>query len=233
LYTLRARRPWDRPAAVESIALVIPALLVLVGLRLAIPALNSDPVYVATLPPEIQTLVHSTVPSYDLSDVIHRNVSARLDYLRTLHGVMVTAWTLSFSIYGFPVTLLAIVGILANRRLFARIGLMLVVPFAQLFVATNNERLFVVAFPAAVVMAVAGTAYLMNRLNLTYVPFLVLTLFFFALNLVDPNTPVPGPALQVLALVLSLAFLAVCVRWLRADPLPALSSGTRPSNNVP
>jgi hypothetical protein len=230
-YTFRARRRWDRRAAVESVALVIPALLVLVGLRLAIPALNSDPGYVATLPPEIQSVVHSTVPNYNLPDVIQRNVSVRLDYLGTLHGVMVTAWTLSFSIYGFPVTLLAIVGILANRRLFERIGLMLVVPFAQLFLATNNERLFVVGFPAAIVMAVTGTAYLMNRLNLTYVPFLVLMLFFFALNLVDTNTPVPAPALQVLGLVLSLAFFAACVRWLRDGPAHAL--GLRQSDNVP
>jgi hypothetical protein len=230
-YTFRARRRWDRRAAVESVALVIPALLVLVGLRLAISALNSDPGYVATLPPEIQSVVHSTVPNYNLPDVIQRNVSVRLDYLGTLHGVMVTAWTLSFSIYGFPVTLLAIVGILANRRLFERIGLMLVVPFAQLFLATNNERLFVVGFPAAIVMAVTGTAYLMNRLNLTYVPFLVLMLLFFALNLVDPNTPVPGPALQVLALVLSLALLVACVRWLSDGPAQAL--GRRRSDNVP
>jgi hypothetical protein len=230
-YTFRARRRWDRRAAVESVALVIPALLVLVGLRLAIPALNSDPGYVATLPPEIQSVVHGTVPNYNLPDVIQRNVSVRLDYVRTLHGVMVMAWTLSFSIYGFPVTLLAILGALANRRLFARIGLMLVVPWAQLLLATNNERLLVVAFPAAIVMAVTGTAYLMNRLNLTYVPFLVLMLFFFALNLVDTNTPVPAPALQVLGLVLSLAFFAACVRWLRDGPAHAL--GLRQSDNVP
>lgn len=96
---------------------------------------------------------------------------------------------------------------------------MLVIPYAQLFVATNDERLFVIGFPAAVVMAVTGTAYLMQRLHITYVPFLVLALCFFAMNLIDPNAHYVSAPLQVIALVLSLAFLAVWVRRLSSHPM--------------
>lgn len=184
--------------------------MILATVRIAIPALNSDPTYVATLPPEIQSVVHSAVPTYDLGDVVARTISLRLSELRTIRDLLGFAFTLTFSTYGFLVTLLAIVGSVARPGLFARLGLMLLIPYAQLLLATNNERLFVAGFPAAIVLA-AGVVYLTSRLGVTYVPFLVLALVFYALNLVDPNAASPRVALQISTLIASLVFLAVVV----------------------
>lgn len=185
--------------------------MILATVRIAIPALNSDPTYVATLPPEIQSVVHSAVPTYDLGDVVARTISLRLSELRTIRDLLGFAFTLTFSTYGFLVTLLAIVGSVARPGLFARLGLMLLIPYAQLLLATNNERLFVAGFPAAIVLAAAGVVYLTSRLGVTYVPFLVLALVFYALNLVDPNAASPRVALQISTLIASLVFLAVVV----------------------
>lgn len=214
-YTLRARRPWDARAALEAVALVLPTIVVMVAIRIAIPALNSDPTYVSTLPAAIQSVVHTAVPTYDLGDTVVRSLTVRLSELRTIPDLFGIAFTLTFSTYGFLVTLMAIAGSVARPDLFARLGLMVLIPYGQLLIATNNERLFVAGFPAVIVLAAAGVVSLTTRFGVTHAQSMALAALFYALNLIDPNAASPRLMLQVGALVASLGFLVVVVWWTR------------------
>lgn len=52
-YALNARRAFDLPLLARNLAVVAPAVSVLVAVRLAIPAYNGDPAYIASLPDHI------------------------------------------------------------------------------------------------------------------------------------------------------------------------------------
>lgn len=220
VYTMRATRLIDVRAAVQAFAVLLPALLVLVGLRLLIPAWNEDLDYVATLPPAVQSVVASAVPTYDLVAVMQRSVDIRLGILSGPE-TLPYLFKLTFNVYGVPLTILAIIGAFADPRLLARVGLMLLIPYVQLFLATNSERLFVVGFPAALLLAAAGAAFLMKRLGISYLPFLVAALVLFGFGLITDRA-VPQAAVQAGLFVLSALLIAGWARFLRAQQ-PAAS----------
>ena len=62
----------------------------------------------------------------------------------------------------------------------------------------------------------------MQRLRITSAPFLVLSLGFFGLNLLDPSAQTPRITLQLSAVAISLGFLLVYVRRFRARPAETL-----------
>jgi hypothetical protein len=214
VYTMRASRLLDVRAAAQAFAVVLPALLVLLALRLLIPAWNQDPDYVATLPPAIQSVIESAVPTYDTVAVIQRSIEIRLDILAGPE-MLPYLFKLTFNVYGIPLTVLAVVGAFANPRLLARIGLMLVIPYVQLFLATNSERLFVVGFPAAILLAAAGAAFLMKRFRVSYLPFLIAALILFGFGTITARD-VPRAAEQVILLALSVVLIAGWARLSRS-----------------
>jgi hypothetical protein len=219
-YTMRARRLVDVQAAVQAILLVLPTVLVLAAVRLLIPAWNEDADYVATLPPAVQSVVHSAVPSYDLVDTIERYVGIRLEAFS--EGGLTYLYAMTFAVYGVPITVLAIIGALADRQLLGRVGLMLLVPYAQLLLSWTNQRNFVVGFPAAILLAAAGITFLMSRLRISFWPFLIAAVALYAAGLLDPQRPFVLMNVQIGLLVASGLLIAAWARVLRsAETVPA------------
>ena len=215
-YTMRARRLVDLRVAGEAFLLVMPAIAALVAVRILIPAWNDVPEYVATMPPAIQYVVENAVPSLGLSDVIERSISVRLEQLDSPRAAVTYLYFHTVGVYGLPISILIVLGALANVRLLARIGLLLLAPYLQVMLATSGGRLYVIGFPAAIVLAMAGVVFLMSRLRVSYVPFLLVALAMYGLLLIDPEALGVHPIVEVALLIVTLVLLTVWTlvsRW--------------------
>ena len=211
-YTMRARRLVDARAAIEALLLVAPTVIVLVAIRLLIPAWNHVPEYVSTMPSAIQYVVENAVPSLGLQDIVERSISVRLEQLDGAKDVLSVLFFSTVGVYGIPITSLIVLGGITNVRLLGRIGLLLIVPYVQVVIATSAERLYVVGFPAAIVLAAAGVSYLMQRLHVSYMPFLIAAFGLYALQLTDPTVTVLHWTVQLAVFIAATVLVFASVR---------------------
>jgi hypothetical protein len=182
-YGFRAERPIDPKVALRTIAVALPALAVLVGVRLAIPAQNGDGAYLATLPGSIRSNAR-TVTSYDLVALLRQTI-AKCDWFDT------TVRTVSA--FGVTVGLLALVGAATARQLLVRAAPYLALVLVQLLFAFNTQRLVVLAFPVVILLALEGIRWLTDAKGMPVVPFVALAFTTYALGLLslrewEPNT---------------------------------------------
>jgi hypothetical protein len=201
-YTLRTERWIDLGLLKRCALLALPSALMLVLLRVFIPALNEDPAYLSTLPETVR-LVQEGASSYGYRELF---LSVGVERLRNI-----SAWDLyAYSAGTFGVILL--LPLFALRRtgvLLLRFLPFLLLVYAQLFFAVNTERLLVLAFPAVLLMALAGIEGISERLSIGPGWFVWLAFAFVALTVGFPNYfSVAQLAAQVVAL---LVFLALCV----------------------
>jgi hypothetical protein len=150
VYTLRAARWWDRGPALRAALLVLPALVSLVVIRLAIPAWNDDPAYVASLPERLW-LVQLGSADYGYAQSLREIGIPRLTR-PTLDAL--ASYTLRPFTVG--VTVLACVGALRGRVLLVRLLPFLTLVYLQILFAGDVERLLVLAFPAVLLLALVG-----------------------------------------------------------------------------
>ncbi|MEZ0324959.1 MAG: hypothetical protein ACAH95_03570 [Fimbriimonas sp.] len=152
-YGLIAERPVDRRAIGKCVPLLIGAVVVLVGLRIAIPTLNHDPAYVASLPANLgETAVRA--PLNSLPATVAATLKWRATYFSINH--LIAILLLPVTIAG---TVLLFMGFASSRRRMLVWVPLAVLVYAQLLVATNHERILVAVFPAAL----AGAAIWMNH----------------------------------------------------------------------
>ncbi len=186
-YSLRARRLLDLRALAAAAAAAAPALLMLVAVRLLIPALNHDPTYVSGLPPEL-SLVHRGQTSYGYLAVLH---DIGLPRLRSIGLDSLIAFTLRP--FGASLLLLAGVGLVRWPALALRLGPLVALSYLQLLFATDTERLLVLAAPALIFLATTGVQSVSRSLYLSPVSFAPPLLGLFAALLLEPHTvAVPG-----------------------------------------
>lgn len=199
-YTLRTDRWIDLGLLKRCALLALPAALLLVLLRVFIPPLNEDPVYLSTLPEAVR-LVQEGSSSYGYLELFR---AVGLERLRTL-----SAWDLySYSAGTFGAILL--LPLFAPRRagvLFLRFLPFLLLVYAQLLFAVNTERLLVVAFPAVLLMALAGIEGLSERLSIGPGWFVPLAFAFVGLTVGFPGYF--SVAQLVAQIVVMLVFLAL------------------------
>jgi len=208
-YTLRARRPWDPALAARTVAVSLPAVAALVAVHLGIPAMNSDPAYVASLPRPIRL---NTIHHYTYGAVLHDTVIRRLHHWpRTVIG--------SLSAFGVLVPVLAVVGLRRPAaRSFALRGLpFLVLVYVQLLFAFNTERLLVLGFVVLVPLAVWGVAELMEVRGSGPAAFVALAGVFFAAQLVGVHEWEPNPLIQLALIGAFVPLVGPWNPWRRPD----------------
>jgi len=179
-YTLRTDRWIDPGLLKRCVLLALPAALALVLLRVFIPAWNEDPALLSTLPERVR-LVQEGSSSYGYLELFR---SVGLERLRNA-----SLWDLySYSAGTFGAILL--LPLFAPKRaglLLLRFLPFLLPVYAQLLFAVNTERLLVLAFPAVLLMALAGIEGLSERLSIGPGWFVPLAFAFVALNVVSPK----------------------------------------------
>lgn len=158
VYTLRAAHALDRQAAVRTLLVAAPALVLAVVLRLAIPAWNTDAAYVATLPADISRFPE-LFPNYS-----YWSLAQDIGYdLRVREFGLDSFWSYTTRPFGAVLPLLALFGVWRKPRLALRLSPFLLLVYAQLAFATDTERLLVLAAPALLWLAAAGAATLRPR----------------------------------------------------------------------
>jgi len=204
-YTLNTERLLDRRLLGRTALLVLPAGLLLVAVRLLIPAKNDDLAYVATLPTQLQAF-REYIPSYHYYDLLRD-----IGYHGRLHDHRLDT-LLAYTTGTWGVGVLTLAGIGAVRRpvLALRLSPFLVLVYAQLLFAWNIERLLVAGFPAVIWLALEGMKTLCERGPLRPGVFLPLAIALFALNLRDPDLI---PVRFEVQAVVFLAYVAVLLGW--------------------
>lgn len=153
-FSLNVRTRADKRLLVESALLAVPAVLALTAVRLFIPALNADAAYVASLPRLVAADARS-VPDY-----------SPLQVFRTVMVYRSSHWTSTLaevvSAFGVLFPALLVFGGRKARQLAVRFSPFLLLVLAQLVLASNTQRLVVLAFPAVVVFALCGVERLVT-----------------------------------------------------------------------
>ncbi|MCL6643629.1 MAG: hypothetical protein K6U88_01405 [Dehalococcoidia bacterium] len=147
-----------RVRALRAAAMTAPALAAAVAVRLAIPAWNDDPAYLASLPPVISRFPE-IVANYDYA-VLLREVGWD-QRVRGFDGDLAQA--LTTRTFGPVVLLLAAAGAAVRPGLALRLAPFAALVLAQLLVARDTERLIAFAAPAAAWLAAAGADELCRR----------------------------------------------------------------------
>jgi hypothetical protein len=208
-YGLRAKRAVDPQAALNTLLLALPAITVLIGVRAAIPSWNGRPSYLASLPLPIRRNAR-TVPSYNAIDVLRATVQ-RQDWPGAVFDALTT--------FGVTVSLLVVLGVRAARGLALRFAPFLVLALSQLLFALNTQRLVALAFPAVIVLALAGLRWLRDDLHVGEGVLFALALGTFGIGLIQPAEWMPNVLAQV-ALVGAVVAAALVRRRTRVPAAP-------------
>lgn len=205
-YTLHATRLVDRRLPMQTVLLALPAVALLLALRLLIPAQNSDLDYAATLSPAMQQF-RDFIPTYSYMDLLRD-----IGWHHRLHDYSTETLLLySTGTWGAGVLALAAIGAVRRPVLALRLLPFLLLVYAQLLFALNIERLLVLGFPAMVWLALEGVrALVTNRPPVSAWFFAASALALALLNLKNPAAVPLRFELQ--ALVFFAGF-AIAVGW--------------------
>ncbi|MEX0782511.1 MAG: hypothetical protein WD557_07665 [Dehalococcoidia bacterium] len=203
-YTLQAQRLLDWRVLRETALVAIPALVLLVAVRVLIDARNDDLAYVATLPANLRQF-REFIPAYNYLDLL-RDIGWDI---RAHDRTQETFLLYTTGTWGVPILTLAAIGAVRNPLLALRLSPFLLLVYAQLLFALNIERLLVFGFPAMIWLAIVGARALVDSPRDPRVVLVVaLGACLVALNFRDPDSIPIGFELQTFLLM---AFLALIV----------------------
>lgn len=178
----------------RRLALGLPAVLVWLSIRTAIPALNADESYVASLSANLRT-ADDVAHSYDYFQ------RARIITSRRLHDLGAPALhACTTEAFGMAPCLLSLLAIRRNLALLGRLWPFVVMVYAQLIFATDTQRLIVLAFPAALLMSGNGVDALTRRLGIPTIAWLPLGAILFSETIWNPQRRIAGTIPQLVAI---------------------------------
>src|SRR5215212_9906707 len=187
-YGLRATGPLDFRVMGRIVLVGLPALLVLYGLRLGIPAGGQTPYYF----------------SWQLMDVVPK----RLEEM-TFPEAFGEYYLWTFGLVGGLLPLLSLAS-KEGRRMAVRLLPFVLLVYAQLLFARDTGRLLVFAFPAVAILLALGLKVLAKVAWVREVYLVPLPLVMFAANLRNPEGG-SDANLDLQAMLLALYLLAVFV----------------------
>ena len=196
LYAFAAERVLDRRALWRTAVATAPALLMLLTVRLVIPAWNGQP-YVLGLPGPVAANAR-TIPDYSALAVAREVLARRAADLPATIVRCVSA-------FGLLIGVLPFFGGRRAWELAVRFSPFLVLVFLQLAFALNTQRLLVLAFPAVIPLALCGLSALRER-GVSDAVLLGTCAAFASLQLLSPEQVAPAAGLQA-------AVLATCAAW--------------------
>ncbi|MCC6387370.1 MAG: hypothetical protein IT302_08315 [Dehalococcoidia bacterium] len=206
-YTLNTRRPLDARLALQSFLAVLPAVVLLLALRLLVESRNGDDAYMASMP-EIIRRFPDLYPPYD-----YRDLARHIGYEQRWHYF---GWDAAASYtwrpFGLAPFVFALAGAVANWRLALRLFPTLLLVYLQLVVATDTERLLVLAFPAIALLAAEAIGHLSRAARVPPAAFVPLFALQTALLVWDPSQYVPSLSAQAVVLAAGLA-IPLLIAW--------------------
>lgn len=192
-YTFEARRRWDPAVLARAFLLAAPAIAALVALRIAVPAWNSVPSYVASLPANVRSDI-GNLPSYNMLLVARQTAGIRAhDWPRMTVAYLVCC----FGLLGM------VLPALAGRRLrpvLARFWPLLLLTLAQLLFALNTQRLTAFAFVPVIIACLCGAQAAMARSGVHGAWFVLAAVTAITLEFADRDESSPLPIHQGLVL---------------------------------
>ncbi len=202
LYTLRTRRLFDGGLLLQSILFSLPAVALLASLRMAIPMGNGDAAYLATLPENLRA-VHHGVSNFDTGYLWREHGLPRLTSpsLTNLKEMSIWSWG--------PLALLLPFFVLRRpREIFLRFLPLFLLAYAQILLASNVQRLVVLAAAAVILPGLAVLERWGKWLRAGEGCWVVLALGLVILNLLDPAAyaaAFPVQAIYFIGVILILA----------------------------
>lgn len=136
-YTFNARKPIDLRIAVRLLLLTLPSIAVLIGLRIAIPSSGF------------------TAQDEDVWARIGRIMAVRIRAFELPSGLRRYA----LAPFGVMMALLPFFSPKRNAALLLKFLPFILLCYGQLLLASNTERLLVVAFPAVLILALHGLSH--------------------------------------------------------------------------
>ena len=194
-YGLRATGPLDFRVMGRTVLVGLPALLVLFGLRLGIPAGGQTPYYF----------------SWQLMDVVPK----RLEKM-TFPEAFGEYYLWTFGLVGGLLPLLSLAS-KEGRRMAVRLLPFVLLVYSQLLFAQDTERLLVFAFPAVAILLALGLKVLAKVAWVREVYLVPLPLVMFAANLRSEGAYDAYLDLQALLLALYLVAVFVAGRLFGRD----------------
>ncbi|MEO5953306.1 MAG: hypothetical protein ABIQ44_12645 [Chloroflexia bacterium] len=221
-YSLNALRLFDWPLLRRTTLFAIPPAIILILLRLAIPALNGDPAYLALLPATM-TLnpIYEQVP-YSFAYMLQTIGAERLQGL--------TPYNVGYRYLIFPLNVAPLaLPLLALRQVapvLLRYSPYLILVYAQLLIAANTERLVSLAFPPLIIMSVVAVRKVMTDLKLKPLWALLLPTSLFLLGTLDtdPEWSYLSTSWQFIIVLISFALLAFVFVYRRNEARNSISS---------
>lgn len=202
-YTFTATRWIDWPAARRAALVGLPAVLTFIAIRLAIPAWNHDPAYIASLPERLW-LVRNGTSEYGLVESFRQEVGNRVDRFGYADIKSYTVAT-----FGPALTLLALLALHYNRAWLLRFLPFMALVAAQMLFGHDIERYLVLAFPAVLVLALSSAAGLSARFAIPELSWALVPGILMAFELVRVWPYFLPLREHVLALLLALGAIAV------------------------
>jgi hypothetical protein len=205
-YSLNAAKMVDLRLLRRTMLLALPPVVVLVLLRLGIPALNGDPAYTAIMSQKMTLAPDYEKVPYSFVTMLNAFGAERIQKL-TLYNVGLRYVLFPLSLVPVALPLLAIKQV---AIVLLRFSPYLILVYAQLLIAKNTERLVALAFPALIVMSVVAVQKVMTDLRINPLWALVLPASLFVLGTVssDPEWSYLSLNWQFVIFVFFLLFLA-------------------------
>ncbi|NUN10352.1 MAG: hypothetical protein HUU54_14355 [Ignavibacteriaceae bacterium] len=174
--------------------LILPAIALLIFLRVSIPALNNDPEYVAKVSPFI-----NPVPVYGLMTFLKE-----IGFPRIANFSLQELPSYSYGVFGLTLSFFSVVNLRENFGIFLKYFPVVTLVYLSLLFVVNTERAVVIFFPLMIIMALRGMKYLSVRLQVTETPFLVLPsvllLYLILKNYYTPLSPLYEAVLLIVFL---------------------------------
>jgi hypothetical protein len=217
-YTWHARRLIDWPLARTTLFVAAPALLLLVAVRLGIPAQNDDSAYLSSMPPEISRFPE-LYQSYTYPDRFHDIVVEDRWPHREWHDLD----RYFLDPFGLPILVLGLAGAAVRPGRVSRLLPFVVLVYAQLLFAADTQRLLVLSFVAVALLAPPVLSYLSRTLRLSEWSWAAVAAALFVASLRDANHFSARNLEQTAVILVTVAVLAGAARAdaaLRPPPPP-------------
>ncbi|MFX1385402.1 MAG: hypothetical protein ACFFBP_23540 [Promethearchaeota archaeon] len=198
-YTFNTRKFIDLRLFMKFVLLVFPSILVLIAVRLIIPAMNEDLVYLSTLNEKLK-MVYKGMSSYNYRELFY---SVGVNRFQNLSYKALKAY--SVGTFGVFIMLTPFFAIKKNGLLFVKFLPFLIFVYAQLLFAVNTERLLIFAFPAMIILTLNGLKAISDRLCINPLLFISLPIVLWGLNMISDGNQAKME-LQLLVYILFLAF---------------------------
>jgi len=197
-YTINTSKFFNSKLFLKTIILALPPIATLLAVRILIPSMNHDLLYVNSLTPNLRT-IHN---SYDYITLFKNIGFQRFNDLSLL-----TLKSYTVNTFGVIGLLLPFFSIKKNINLFVKYFPFIFLVYFQLLFASNTERLIIAAFPVVIIMAMNGFKMMHKITGVNIIYIIILPIIFYLMEMIFKSRFFPPFEIQALVFILYFAFI--------------------------